>query len=115
MGGTTVRAHTLGVSVGNPLSVEPSLDEFNEEAYLAIDFAIVAAKLYGLKVCTFYLDKLRTVSHLVLAFDSIGRQCECNVHVFGVIISSQDRTSSTTIIMVENISSFNGMESILPV
>ena len=51
MGGTTVRAHTLGVSVGNPLSVEPSLDEFNEGAYLAIDFAIVAAKLYGLKVC----------------------------------------------------------------
>ena len=45
-----IRAHTLGISVGNPLSVEPALDQFNENAYEAIDFAILAAKLYGLKV-----------------------------------------------------------------
>lgn len=50
MGGTAVRAHTLGVSFGNALSVEPSLDVFNEKAYAAIDFAVVAAKLYGIKV-----------------------------------------------------------------
>lgn len=50
MGGTAVRTHTLGVSFGNALSVEPSLDVFNENAYEAIDFAIVAARLYGLKV-----------------------------------------------------------------
>ena len=50
MGGTAVRAHTLGISFGNALSVEPSLDVFNEDAYGAIDFAVVAAKLYGIKV-----------------------------------------------------------------
>jgi len=46
----TIRAHTLGVSVGNPLSVEPSLDVFNEGAYESIDFAILAARIYGIKV-----------------------------------------------------------------
>ncbi|KAA1472200.1 glycoside hydrolase [Dentipellis sp. KUC8613] len=50
MHGTTVRGHTLGISVGNPLSVEPSLDVFNEEAYEAIDFAILAARIYGIKL-----------------------------------------------------------------
>jgi mannan endo-1,4-beta-mannosidase len=50
MRGTTVRGHTLGISVGNPLSVEPSLDVFNEAAYESIDFAILAARIYGIKV-----------------------------------------------------------------
>ncbi|TFY71901.1 hypothetical protein EVG20_g1114 [Dentipellis fragilis] len=50
MHGTTVRGHTLGISVGNPLSVEPSLDVFNNEAYEAIDFAILAARIYGIKL-----------------------------------------------------------------
>ena len=45
-----MRGHTLGVSFGNPLSVEPSLDEFNDAAYKSIDFAIAAARLYGIKV-----------------------------------------------------------------
>ncbi|KAH8118194.1 glycoside hydrolase [Phellopilus nigrolimitatus] len=44
MRGTAVRGHTLGISVGNPLSVEPSLDVFNEDAYDSIDFAILAAR-----------------------------------------------------------------------
>ncbi|VDB95985.1 unnamed protein product [Peniophora sp. CBMAI 1063] len=50
MGGNAVRGHTLGVSFGNPLSVEPSLDEFNDAAYKSIDFAIAAARLYGIKL-----------------------------------------------------------------
>lgn len=49
MRGTTIRGHTLGISVGNPLSVEPSLDVFNEAAYESIDFAILAARIYGIK------------------------------------------------------------------
>ncbi|THH09858.1 hypothetical protein EW146_g8551 [Bondarzewia mesenterica] len=44
MQGTSVRGHTLGISVGNPLSVEPSLDVFNEDAYESIDFTILAAR-----------------------------------------------------------------------
>ncbi|KAI0310840.1 glycoside hydrolase [Amylostereum chailletii] len=50
MKGTTVRGHTLGISVGNPLSVEPDLDVFNDDAYEPIDFAIAAARIYGLKL-----------------------------------------------------------------
>ena len=49
MRGTTIRGHTLGISVGNPLSVEPSLDVFNEAAYESIDFAISVARIYGIK------------------------------------------------------------------
>ncbi|KZV94211.1 glycoside hydrolase [Exidia glandulosa HHB12029] len=50
MHGTTIRGHTLGVSVGLPLSIEPALDVFNEEAYESVDFAILAARVYGLKL-----------------------------------------------------------------
>lgn len=50
MRGTAVRGHTLGISIGNPLSVEPDLDVFNEAAYDSIDFAITVARVYGIKV-----------------------------------------------------------------
>ena len=50
MRGTAVRGHTLAGSFGNPLSVEPDLDVFNEAAYESIDFAITVARLYGVKV-----------------------------------------------------------------
>lgn len=46
MRGTTTR----GIFVRNPLSIEPSLDVFNEAAYESIDFAILAARIYGIKV-----------------------------------------------------------------
>ncbi|KAI0030945.1 glycoside hydrolase [Vararia minispora EC-137] len=56
MGGNAVRGHTLGISVGNPLSVEPSLDVFNHDAYEAIDFAVTAARIYGLKLVLPLID-----------------------------------------------------------
>ncbi|KAF8588241.1 glycoside hydrolase family 5 protein [Ramaria rubella] len=56
MRGTTIRGHTLGISVGNPLSVEPSLDVFNEAAYESIDFAIMVARIYGLKLVIPLID-----------------------------------------------------------
>ena len=37
LGGTMVRSHTLGVSVGNPLSVMPEPGVVNEDAFDAID------------------------------------------------------------------------------
>lgn len=39
-----IRSTSLGVSVGTPLSVEPSLGVFNQEAFDAIDFALFAAR-----------------------------------------------------------------------
>ena len=54
-----MRGILVGVSFGNPLSIEPDLDVFNDDAFESIDFAIMAARLYGLKVCI-YLYTQRT-------------------------------------------------------
>lgn len=48
MGATVVRSHTLGISVGCSLCIEPSLGVFNESAFQHVDYAIAAAKKYGL-------------------------------------------------------------------
>ncbi|EJD39084.1 glycoside hydrolase, partial [Auricularia subglabra TFB-10046 SS5] len=50
MRGTVIRAHTLGASIGHPLSIMPALDVWNEDAYEAIDFAVLAARVYGIKL-----------------------------------------------------------------
>lgn len=50
MGATVVRAHTLGVSTGNALSVEPSLGTFNDSAFAAIDYAIASASKNGIRL-----------------------------------------------------------------
>jgi hypothetical protein len=48
MGATVVRSHTLGISTGCPLCIEPSPGVFNESAFRHVDYAIAAAKKYGL-------------------------------------------------------------------
>ncbi|HEX2858107.1 MAG TPA: carbohydrate binding domain-containing protein [Propionibacteriaceae bacterium] len=50
MGATVVRSHTLGVSTGNPDSVEPSLGTFNENAFAPIDYAVAEAGRLGLRL-----------------------------------------------------------------
>lgn len=50
LGGTAIRAHTLGVSTGNPLSVMPTLGEVNEAAFDTIDWAVYQARQYGLRL-----------------------------------------------------------------
>ena len=50
MGATVVRSHTLGISVGCPLCIEPSPGVFNEVALQHVDYAIVSAKRHGLKL-----------------------------------------------------------------
>ncbi|GAA5820818.1 hypothetical protein JCM3770_000352 [Rhodotorula araucariae] len=53
MGATTVRSTSLGVSFGNALSVENALGRFkpgNDPAWDAIDFALVAARSYNLRL-----------------------------------------------------------------
>lgn len=57
MGANTIRSHTLGISVGNALSVEPSLDVFNEAAFDIIDYALFAAREYGLRVIIPFSDE----------------------------------------------------------
>lgn len=46
MGATVVRSHTLGISVGCKLCLEPSLGLFNQAAFASIDYAIWSAGVH---------------------------------------------------------------------
>lgn len=50
MGATVVRAHTLGISVGHPLSFCPSLGVFNDGAFLAADRAVALASAFNIRL-----------------------------------------------------------------
>lgn len=50
LGARVVRAHTVGVSTGNPLSFEPALGIFNASALDAADFAVAVAGELGLRL-----------------------------------------------------------------
>jgi mannan endo-1,4-beta-mannosidase len=50
MGATVVRAHTLGISVGCQLCVEPSLGKFNETALEHIDYALKSARDHHIRL-----------------------------------------------------------------
>jgi len=56
MGATVVRSHTLGIGVGNPLSIEPSLGVFNQIALRHIDLAIADAGRLGLRLIVPLVD-----------------------------------------------------------
>lgn len=56
MGARTIRSQTLGISVGNPLSLMPSLNEWNEAAFEPIDWAIFQARQHGLRVQVPFID-----------------------------------------------------------
>ena len=50
MGAKLIRAHTLGVSVGNPLSLSPSLGVYNDAAFEPMDWAVFQARQHGLRI-----------------------------------------------------------------
>ena len=50
MGATVVRSHTLGISVGCVLCVEPTLGTFNQGAFQHIDYAIQSAHTDGMRL-----------------------------------------------------------------
>ncbi|KAK4055790.1 hypothetical protein OIV83_000337 [Microbotryomycetes sp. JL201] len=50
MGSTAIRSHTLGANVGTALSIENALGQFSSRAAEAVDWAIYAAKSYGLRL-----------------------------------------------------------------
>ena len=45
-----MRGHTLGISTGNPLSFEPALNRFDDNALDAADYAIWYAEQVGLRL-----------------------------------------------------------------
>ena len=56
MGARVVRVKTLGISSGNPASIEPRLDDFNDAAFAPIDFALYEARRHGLKLVGMFTD-----------------------------------------------------------
>jgi mannan endo-1,4-beta-mannosidase len=50
MGATVIRCQTCGISTGNPLSIEPSLGQFNSQAFNTIDYTLYLARKLGLRV-----------------------------------------------------------------
>jgi mannan endo-1,4-beta-mannosidase len=62
MGAKTIRSQTLGISVGNPLSLMPSLHEWNNQAYETIDWAIYQARQHGLRIQMPLVDNYVSIS-----------------------------------------------------
>ncbi|KAK4560519.1 hypothetical protein LTR86_005716 [Recurvomyces mirabilis] len=56
MGAHTIRSQTLGVSVGNPLSLEPALGVFNDGAFDTIDWSVYQAREHGLRIFAPLID-----------------------------------------------------------
>ncbi|KAI0164949.1 glycoside hydrolase superfamily [Xylariaceae sp. FL1272] len=56
LGGTMIRGHTLGISVGNPLSVWPEAGVVNDEAFDIIDWAVYQAGQYGIRLLVPLVD-----------------------------------------------------------
>lgn len=50
LGARTIRSQTLGISVGNPLSLEPELDVWNDEAFDTIDWTVYQAREHGIRL-----------------------------------------------------------------
>lgn len=50
MGATVVRSHTLGISVGCAKCIEPSLHQWNDTAFNAIDYAIKSAHDHNIRL-----------------------------------------------------------------
>ncbi|KAK8056810.1 glycoside hydrolase family 5 protein [Apiospora rasikravindrae] len=56
LGGTMIRSHTLGINLGNPLSVMPTPGVVNEAAFASIDWAVYQAGQYGIRLMVPLID-----------------------------------------------------------
>ncbi|KAK8126367.1 (Trans)glycosidase [Apiospora kogelbergensis] len=56
LGGTMIRSHTLGISLGNPLSVMPVPGVVNDAAFASIDWAVYQAGQYGIRLMIPLID-----------------------------------------------------------
>jgi mannan endo-1,4-beta-mannosidase len=56
MGARVIRSQTLGVSVGNPLSMMPTYGVVNEQAFATIDWTVFQARQHGLRIMAPLVD-----------------------------------------------------------
>lgn len=66
MGARTIRGHTLGISVGNPLSVIPELGIVNDEALTTMDWAIYQARQHGLRIFAPLVDNYVSLHFVIM-------------------------------------------------
>lgn len=59
LGATAVRSHTLGISVGCPKCIEPSLHTWNDGAFGSIDYAIASARKHNIRLIIPLTDNWR--------------------------------------------------------
>lgn len=79
MGGRTIRSQSLGISVGNPLSLMPALGEWNEEAFETIDWTMFQARQHGIRIQVPLVDNyvgesiihINSSSHELMSMDRI--------------------------------------------
>ena len=83
LGGTMIRSHTLGISLGNPLSVMPVPGVVNDAAFASIDWAVYQAGQYGIRLMIPLIDNFvrRSVTfnplpHLLAHELRARRRCE---------------------------------------
>ena len=50
MGARVIRSQTMGDGIGNPLTIEPTLGQFNPEAFKHLDYVLKAAHDRGLRL-----------------------------------------------------------------
>ena len=75
MGARLIRSQTLGVSVGNPLSVMPTLGVYNPKAFATIDWAVFQARQHGLRIVAPLTDnyvKILMIDSTSLALITLG-------------------------------------------
>jgi hypothetical protein len=103
LGGRTIRSQSLGVSVGNPLSLMPALGEWNEEAFETIDWTMFQARQHGIRI------QMPLVDNYVCASVILAKMpAELQVKIVPVLISRCRIT-----IMEANSTSSGSGESIL--
>ena len=56
LGARIIRSQTLGVSVGNPLSVMPTLGVYNQQAFDTIDYSVFQARQHGIRIMAPLID-----------------------------------------------------------
>jgi mannan endo-1,4-beta-mannosidase len=75
MGGNMVRAHTLGVSTGNPLSLMPSPGVINKAAFEPIDWAVYQARENNVRLMIPLTDNYVRRSQM----EHVGRRANADI------------------------------------
>lgn len=63
MGVNVIRAQTLGDTVGCATCLEPRLGQFNEQAFRVMDYAVMRARYYGIRLIFEFIGDSRAINN----------------------------------------------------